>query len=390
MAQRIPLSRPFFDEQEAEAARRVLASGWVVQGPEVAAFEAAIAQLHQARHCVAVSSGTAALHICYLALGIGPGDAVFIPSFAWPSAANMAKLVGATPVFADVQPDTCNLDPNDLERRIEACRREGRGKPRALVPVHEFGLAADMDQLLAMAERYSLVVIEDAACALGAAYHGKPVGTFGRLGIFSFHPRKSITTGEGGAIVTNDAELAERCRQWRNHGQQVVNGRRDFALPGLNYRMTEIQAAIGRVQLAKLDGILRQRRLLVREYLRLLQSGERLRLPADVPEHTWQTFMPVLPEGADRGAIIQELGVQGIEAGPGSVGGHLGQHFQPQAALPVAEKLHHQGLALPLHAGMTEEHVRRVADALCRQLSAVASASSTPDRSSSPTVSGAR
>ncbi len=221
MAQRIPLSRPFFDEQEAEAVRRVLASGWVVQGPEVAAFEAAIAQLHQARHCVAVSSGTAALHVAYLALGIGPGDAVFIPSFAWPSAANMAKLVGATPVFVDVLPDTYNLDPEDLARRIEDCRQRGWGKPRAVVPVHEFGLAADMDAVLSVAARYSLEVIEDAACALGATYHGKPVGTLGKLGIFSFHPRKSITTGEGGAIVTNDDELAERCRQWRNHGQQL-------------------------------------------------------------------------------------------------------------------------------------------------------------------------
>jgi perosamine synthetase len=386
MTQRISLSRPFFDEQETEAVRRVLASGWVVQGPEVAAFEAGIAQLHQARHCIAVSSGTAALHLCFLALGIGPGDAVFIPSFAWPSAANMAKLVGATAVFVDVLPDTYNLDPADLERRIEACLHEGRLKPRAVVPVHEFGLAADMDKVLSIAARHESEVIEDAACALGATYHGKPVGTFGKLGIFSFHPRKSITTGEGGAIVTNDAQLAERCRLWHNHGQRLTAGRRDFVMPGLNYRMTEMQAAIGRVQLSKFEGILQRRRSLVRAYFRLLQTGRDLRLPAASPEHTWQTFMPVLPKGTGRAAIVERLGAQGIECGAGSVAGHLGKHFQPQGPLAVAEQLHDLGLALPLHAGMTEEHIQEVTDALRRHFQGT-TAAQTPGVSTTSTVS---
>ncbi|HWX20984.1 MAG TPA: DegT/DnrJ/EryC1/StrS family aminotransferase [Candidatus Binatia bacterium] len=389
MGQRIPLSRPFFDQQEAEAVRRVLASGWVVQGPEVEAFEAGIAQLHQARHCIAVSSGTAALHICYLALGIGPGDAVFIPSFAWPSAANMAKLVGARPVFVDVSPDTCNLAPEDLLRRIGDCRRHGWGKPRAIVPVHEFGLAADMEEVLSIAAKYSLEVIEDAACALGATYHAKPVGTFGKLGIFSFHPRKSITTGEGGAIVTNDAALAERCRLWRNHGQQSTRGRRDFVLPGLNYRMTEIQAAIGRVQLGKCEGILQKRRLLARQYLGLLQGCSGLRLPANHAEHTWQTFMPVLPESAQRTSVIDQLAAQGIEAGPGSVAGHLAQHLQPQPALPVSENLHYQGLALPLHAGMAESQVPQVTAAICSVLQRTLSTEA-PAAETSPPASRTR
>jgi perosamine synthetase len=389
MAQRISLSRPFFDEREAEAVRRVLASGWVVQGPEVEAFEESIAQLDQARHCVAVSSGTAALHLCFLALGIGPGDAIFVPSFAWPSAANMAKLVGATAVFVDVLPDTYNLDAADLEGRVEACLHEGRLKPRAVVPVHEFGLAADLDKVLSIAAKHGLEVIEDAACALGATYHGKPVGTFGKLGILSFHPRKSITTGEGGAIVTNDAQLAERCRQWRNHGQQLSAGQRDFVVPGLNYRMTEMQAAIGGVQLSKFKGILQRRRSLVREYLRLLQPCRELRLPADPPEHTWQTFMPVLPVGTSRGAIVERLAAQGIECGPGSVAGHLGKHFQPQGPLSVAEQLHDRGLALPLHAGMTEEQIQEVADALRRHFQGT-TAAETPGVVTTSTVSRTR
>ncbi len=364
MAQKITLSRPFFDGQELEAVQRVLRSGWVTQGPEVEAFEAEIAKLHHARYCIAVSSGTAALHIAYLTLGISSGDAVFIPSFAWPSAANMAKLVGARPVFVDVLPDTYNLDINDLVRCIGQCLRHGWGKPRAVLPVHEFGLAAEMDEVLSIARKYSLEVIEDAACALGATYRGEPVGTFGKLGIFSFHPRKSITTGEGGAIVTNDDAVAERCRLWRNHGQQVEAGRREFVLPGLNYRMTEIQAAVGRVQLSKLPSILERRCALVRKYRTLLKSHPAFELPGEQREHTWQTFMPVLRESTDRSSLIRELAARGIEAGPGSVAGHLGKHFQPQPALLVSERLHHRGLALPLHPQMDDTAVQQVARTL--------------------------
>ena len=368
MGHRIPLSRPYFDARELEAVRRVLESGWVVQGPEVEAFEAEIARLHQVRHCIAVSSGTAALHISYLAAEIGPGDALFIPSFAWPSAANMAKLVGAHPVFVDVLPDTYNIDPDDLERRIETCLNEGKHKPRVVVPVHEFGLAADMDKVLSVASRYSLEVIEDAACALGASCDGRPVGTFGKFGIFSFHPRKSITTGEGGAIVTDDADMADRCRGWRNHGQRLVGGQRDFILPGLNYRMTEIQAAIGRVQLTKFAGILQKRRSLAREYFERLQQCPGLRIPTDSAQHTWQTMMVVLADSADRTAIIQHLADEGIEVGPGSVAGHLGAHFQPQLPLAVSEKLHRRGLALPLHAGLNVEQINAAVESLCRHL----------------------
>jgi dTDP-4-amino-4,6-dideoxygalactose transaminase len=246
-----------------------------------------------------------------------------------------------------------------------------------------------LDKVLSIAVKYELEVIEDAACALGATYHGKPVGTFGKLGIFSFHPRKSITTGEGGAIVTNDAQLAERCRQWRNHGQQLTAGQRDFVVPGLNYRMTEMQAAIGRVQLSKFEGILQRRRSLVREYLRLLKASRDLRLPADPPEHTWQTFMPVLPEGTSRAAVVERLAAQGIECGAGSVAGHLGKHFQTQEPLGVAEELHDRGLALPLHARMTEEHIKEVAEALRQHLQGT-TARQTPGVSTPSTVSRTR
>ena len=362
---RIPLAKPSFDEREVEAVRRVLSSGWVVQGPEVEAFESAIAKMHHARQCIAVSSGTAALHVCYLALGIGPGDLVFIPSFAWPSAANMAMVVGARPVFVDVLPDTYNIDPADLRKRIQECIERKWGTPRAIVPVHEFGLPVDIDAMLQIAEEYKMELIEDAACALGATRNGKPVGTFGRMGIFSFHPRKAITTGEGGAIVTNDDSLAEKCRMWRNHGQVFDNGERDFQVAGLNYRMTEIQAAIGQVQLEKFPEILRKRREIALQYLKGLSECPGIILPTDSSEHTWQTFMVVLKEGKDRSSIIGKLAEHGVGAGPGSMSGHCISIYRKSFGykaedLPISARLDLQGLALPLYERLSDQQQKEV------------------------------
>ncbi len=363
---RIPLTQPSFDEREIEAVHRVLTSCWVVQGPEVEAFENAIARMHKTRHCIAVSSGTAALHICYLALGIGLGDAVFVPSFAWPSAANMAMVVGARPVFVDVLPDTYNIDPADLWKRIQECIRWKWGTPRAVIPVHEFGLAANMDSVLKIAQEYNMEVIEDAACALGATYKGKPVGEFGKMGIFSFHPRKAVTTGEGGAIITNDGSLAEKCRMWRNHGQVFENGERNFQVAGLNYRMTEIQAAIGQVQLEKFPEILNRRREIASQYLRGLADCPGISLPANDPEHTWQTFMIVLNKEKDRSFVINKLGENGFCAGAGSVAGHCMHIYRKSFGyeakdLPISDMLSFQGLALPLYEGLSEQHREEVA-----------------------------
>jgi dTDP-4-amino-4,6-dideoxygalactose transaminase len=368
---RLPLAKPTFDDREVEAVRRVLASGWVVQGAEVAAFEAALATMHKAEHCVAVSSGTAALHICYLALGLGPGDAVFVPSFAWPSAANMAMVVGARPVLVDVRADTYNIDPADLRQRIQQCIEQKWGRPRAVVPVHEFGLPADVDAVLDLAKEFDMEVIEDAACALGAAHNGRPVGTFGCMGIFSFHPRKAITTGEGGAIVTNDDTLANACRMWRNHGQVLHADRRDFHVAGFNYRMTELQAAIGQAQLDKFPAILTKRQWIVSQYFGELHDCPGIHLPADGPEHTWQTFMVVLNEALKQQTVMDFLAAEGIGAGPGSVAAHSQEIYQRtfgyrSSHLPVAERLASWGLALPLYSEMTDGQVHMCADALKR------------------------
>lgn len=366
---RITLARPSFDEREMEAVQRVLATGWVIQGPEVEAFEKAIATLHQVKHCVAVSSGTAALHISFLAIDIGPGDLVFLPSFAWPSAANMTTMVGARPVFVDVQPDTYNIDTDDLLKKIDYHLKNKTGTPKAIVPVHEFGLAADMEAIAIIASEYHMDIIEDAACALGATYQDWPVGNLSRLCIFSFHPRKAITTGEGGAIVTNDDFLAEQCRMWRNHGQVFQNGQRDFQVAGTNYRMTDIQAAIGRVQLSKLPESLKIRKKIASCYLSELSECRGISLPANHPEHTWQTFMIVLEEDKERASVIKKLAEYGFGAGAGSIAGHCLAVYRKQLTykpkdLPVSAKLNLQGLALPLDPLMELSDIKQLASLL--------------------------
>lgn len=365
----IPLAKPWFGEEELTAVGRVLESGWVVQGPEVAAFEQAVAELHEMPCGVAVSSATAGLHLIYLALGIGPGDVVMVPSFAWPSAANMAARVGVVPWFVDVDPHTYNLTAATLDRGISEARQLGLPKPRAVVAVHEFGLPAPMEEINEVAVREDLIVIEDAACALGARLDGTPVGHFSQAAVFSFHPRKSITTGEGGVVVTRQAALAETIRSLRNHGQQVRDEQRDFTSAGFNYRLTEIQAAIGRAQLERLRTILVARRQLVATYRRELSGVSGLALPPDAPDHTWQTFMVLLDSRALCERIQTACRTAGAEAGPGSVAGHRGAVWEarftdPEDLCPNSTRLAACGLALPLHSQMTDGDVRRVAEAI--------------------------
>lgn len=365
----IPLARPWFGDEEAAAVQRVLASGWVVQGPEVARFEQAVGALHQLPHSVAVSSATAGLHLMYVALGIGPGDVVLVPSFAWPSAANMAARVGAVPFFVDVDPLTANMTADTLRRGLQLARKSGLGKPRVVVVVHEFGLPAPIEDLLAVAQTEGLMVLEDAACALGASHNGQPLGHFGLATVFSFHPRKSVSTGEGGVVVTNEAALADALRSLRNHGQEMREGRRDFTRAGFNYRLTEIQGAVGVEQLKRLPGILEIRRRLAGCYLRELAGLRGLSLPANHPEHTWQTFMVTLDSPARRDRVQEWCKTQGIETGPGSVAGHQGavwgrRFIEPEDQCPASTRLARCGLALPLHARLTDEDLARVVAAV--------------------------
>ncbi len=360
----ISLAKPFFDEKEKEAVGRVLDSGWIMQGKRVADFETSIAEKCGSRHCIAVTSGTAALHICLMALGIKQGDGIIIPSFAWPAAANIAHLLGAKPIFVDSKTSDYNLNVDLLEKIIEQSISDGI-RVKAIVPVHQFGAPCDISKVLEFAAKYNLKVIEDSACALGTKINGQQAGTFGLAGIFSFHPRKIITTAEGGAIITDNTEFAEKCRALRNHGNLVS--------AGLNYRMTDIQAAIGLVQLGKLKSILSKRKYIIETYLEILDGQDGISLPEylsnSVPSENEaiavQTLMVLLDEDIDRDKIIARLAQFKIETNTGSPAAHRLPIFAKISDIcPAASELQKQGLALPLHAAMTKDDARKVAETL--------------------------
>ena len=364
----IPLMRPDIGPAELEAVTRVLQSGWLVQGKEVERFEQTIAARHDLPFGIALSSATAGLHLAYEALGIQAGEVVLIPSFAWPSAANMAVRCGAEVVFVDVDPLTYNLCPSDLKAKISHCKKNNKTL-QGLVTVHEFGLPADMDEIMSIAQKEGIWVIEDAACALGARLESGAVGTFGAMGVFSFHPRKSLTTGEGGCVVTKDADLDSRLRSLRNHGQIIEDGQRKFGTCGWNYRLTEFQGALGNTQLERYDAMLAQRKQVASWYHQHLSDLEGLTLPPLDDSHTWQTFMTVLGDTYHRDTIIAEMRKQDIECSMGAFAAHRLDPFASSDPdkmddCPISTRLLNQGLALPLHAFMDETKVKRVAQCL--------------------------
>ena len=358
------LTVPDVGEEELSAIGEVLASGMLVQGRFVAAFEAGLAERVGTRHAVACSSGTAALHLALLALGVGPGDEVIVPAFTYPATGNVVALCGATPVLADVLPDTFAINPEQVAAKITE-------RTRAVMPVHPFGLSAGMAALLPLAEDHGLAVVEDAACALGATCDGRPCGSMGRLGCFSFHPRKAITTAEGGAVTTDDDGLAERIRVLRNHGLVRTAGWPDFAAAGFNYRMSDVHGAIGAVQLGKLDAAIEARRRLAGVYREALEDIDWLTLPAEPAgrRHVYQTFVTVVAEGRDRDALIAHLLVEGVESSIGTYALHLLSFYRrtygyAAGDFPVARALFERTLSLPIYRGMAEADVAHVAGAL--------------------------
>lgn len=356
----IKVAHPEIGDAEIDAVARVLRSGMLVQGANVAAFERSVAEYVGARHAVAVSSGTAALHLALLALGIGPGDEVLVPGFTFPASANVVELVGAMPVLVDIDLATFNVDPAALEAAVTS-------RTRAIMPVHLFGQAAEMDGVLAVARRHALKIVEDAACALGAVYRGRPCGTLSDAGCFSFHPRKVITTGEGGMVITGDATVADRIRALRDHGQ--VPGGHGFAFAGFNYRLTDFQGALGVVQMSRLDGFLARRRALAALYDRALDCVDVIR-PA-VPAHmcaTWQSYVVLLPHGVDRDIVVKELRARDIETTVGTYALGAIERFAAGGTAPRSIDAWRRTLSLPMHTRMADEDVWRVADGLAATL----------------------
>ena len=358
----IRLTVPTIEEDDLAAVSEALATGFLVQGRRVEAFETVLAERIGVDEAVALSSGTAALHLSLLALGVGPGDRVAVPAYSFIASANVVEICGATPVFLDIEAETFALDP---ARLADALRRY---RLRAILPVHPFGHLADMPAIREAAG--DIPVVEDGAAALGAMLNGKPGGTWGTLGCFSFHPRKAITTGEGGAVTTNDQGLARRIRALRNHGQDPASPTPDFVVAGLNYRMTEFQAALGSSQMAKLDRIIEGRRAAAGRYDTML-SGTPIRPPIRRAgsEPVYQSYVVLLPEGTSRDRVIVELRRQEIEAQIGTWHMPLARYYHERYGyragdFPVTDSVFARTLTLPLHPSIPEPDQAFVVDRL--------------------------
>jgi perosamine synthetase len=355
----ISLAHPSLGPAELDAIRAVLDSGQLVSGRWVEELEARVAQLTRCAHAVAVSSGTAALHLALLALDIGPGDEVIVPDFTFPATANVVRIVGATPVLVDIDLATFNLDPTQLDG---ACAP----RTRAIIPVHLFGLPCDMTAVLRVAGEFGLSVIEDAACALGASFDGRPCGSIGTVGCFSYHPRKIVTSGEGGVVVTDDRHLAAEVRTLRNHGFSQSDGSESvLSRPGLNYRMSDIHAALGTIQTQQLGDFLARRREIATWYFDALGDCPGIRLPQRSAQHTYQSFVVLLDPSLDRRRVMENLAVRGIQTTIGTYAVSLQPAYADAGASNHNSRVAaRQAMSLPLHIQLTQNDIDQVASAL--------------------------
>lgn len=350
---KIPLTRPMLGREEQEAAADVIRSGWLVAGPSVAKFESAVAARVGAPHAVACANGTCALEIALRVLGIAAGDEVIVPSFTWIACPNAVRAVGAEVVFCDVDPQSFNMTPETVTARITE-------RTRAIMVVHQFGLPADLDAIGAVAADRGLVLVEDAACALGSRYRGRAIGSAGNLACFSFHPRKVLTTGEGGMLAIADSELATAARRLIDHGSP----NRDVV--GHNYRLTDIQGAIGAVQMSRLDDVLAGRAERAHRYTEALSDVAGL-VPPAVASHSepnWQSYVVRIEDGSavSRDGLAQVLREAEIASRAGTIACHTQPAYRTGDDLPVSEKLAVTSLALPLYPDMELDAQDRVID----------------------------
>lgn len=375
----IPITKPCFDNEELKCLKECLESGWVTQGPMTEKFEKLFKKEHDSNFAVSVSSCTAALHLAMLALGISAGDEVIVPAYTWITSASCVEYVGAYVRFVDVEKETMNIDPSKIEAAITP-------KTKAIIAVHLFGCPAKMDEIMGIARKYNLYVIEDCACAIGTTYKGKKVGTIGDIGCFSFHPRKAITTGEGGMCSTNDEKLYYRLLQLKNHGLSTIKKGAEYGNPfymgiydevGYNLRLSDIQAAVGVAQFKKLDKLLKDRKRCANYYIEQLKTEDKLLLPivAEGFGHTYQSFVVLLKNGNReiRNRIMLAMKAQEIQTRPGTIAITRTEFNQRKYGLknglfPVAEFCEDASITLPIYPFMKIEEQDRVVKMLCAAL----------------------
>ena len=373
----IPITKPALTEEEARAPFESIKSGWVTQGPKVAEFEKAVATYVGAQQGIATTSCTTGLHLALAAIGVGPGDEVIVPSFTFIASANAILYTGATVVFCEIDPRTYNADPSDIEKRITR-------RTKAIMPVDQIGLACDIGAINEIAKRHGVDLIEDAAPTIGGTYKGRRVGSNAHQTVFSFHPRKVITTGEGGMILTDDEALADRARKLRAHGMSVSDLDRhkadrpiieEYHDLGFNYRMTDIQASIGLVQLRRLDELLRIRVAKAERYNAELAKIKGLEVPYTPPyaTHTYQSYCVRLTKDCkvDREDLMSRLLKRGIATRRGVMASHLEKVYRDRVgnvSLPVTEEAARTTMLIPLFASMTDDEQAYVIDALREEL----------------------
>lgn len=371
----IQISQPSMGEEEWLALREPIFSGWITQGPKVREFENKFAQIHKVKHAIAVSNCTTALHLALVALGVKEGDEVIVPAFTWVSTANAVMYCNAKPIFIDIDPTTFNLDITQLKSKIT-------NSTKAIIAVHLFGLCANINKIKEIAP--GIKIVEDAACAAGASLNGVPAGGLGDIGCFSFHPRKSVTTGEGGMLTTNDDALAELLNQLRNHGASISEEQRhlgarpyilpEFDLVGYNYRMTDLQGALGSIQIDKLKRFIEERNKWANFYENALSKIDWIITPKvqEIYEHGWQSYVLMIDEKKSpykRNEIMEILQQNGISTRPGTHAVHMlsfyKNHFQiGELDYPNAYNANQYSMSIPLHNLMVEDDYQYIVNTI--------------------------
>lgn len=371
------IAEPYFDNEEIRLVQEALDSKWVTQGAKTKEFEDLMVKKHKVKYALATTSCTAALHLSTLTLDIKPGDEVIVPAFTWVTSASAIEYVGAKAVFADIDLNTFNINPSALKNALTK-------KTKAIVVVHLFGKAAPMDEIMKIARENNLAVIEDAACAIGTKYKSIPVGGIGDLGCFSFHPRKVITTGEGGMVTTNNLELANKIQSLRNHGATGIDKNIDptrpyamsnFNMLGYNLRISDIQAAVGIAQMAKLNSLLSERRRLALNYSKLMSNFKDIILPLDDPGHTYQSYVIRMTNEKTllRNKIMDHLISLNIQTRPGTHAVHRLGYFKKKYSFKDNEfinaiKAEDTSITLPIFPGMTDKQQETVVSNISKVL----------------------